>query len=245
MNYKAYLMNLDQATHRLEYMKKQLDPTGVQYERWPSVDGTKINITYYNTTYSGQYLQDQKIRTPKKTEVKIHCNNNLSTEFYIYSKIFGFVPGELGRYCTDISIWQDAMNNGYKTIVVFEDDFKIKRINKFKSELELFIGELPANYDVAYFGFDGGPVEHVPGTKCVKALKKNFGAWGAPAMIISEKGIKKLLNAGSYDSPIDLFYLDHNYNKLPMANGEYLEVYGSCYGNELMRGVLQSEMIRY
>lgn len=42
MEFKTYVINMDNAPDRMEYMSRQLDPLGIDYERLPAVNGDRL-----------------------------------------------------------------------------------------------------------------------------------------------------------------------------------------------------------
>lgn len=57
--------------------------------------------------------------------------------------------GELGLIETNINIIKDAIENGYKSVLIFEDDvYFTDEINK----LEEYMDALPSDWDMIYFG---------------------------------------------------------------------------------------------
>jgi GR25 family glycosyltransferase involved in LPS biosynthesis len=56
--------------------------------------------------------------------------------------------GALGCYLSHVSIWQDAKSNGYKNILIFEDDISFQ--NNFIEEFKKRIEYIPKDYDIFF-----------------------------------------------------------------------------------------------
>jgi GR25 family glycosyltransferase involved in LPS biosynthesis len=59
-------------------------------------------------------------------------------------------PGQIGCALSHIKIWEDAIKNNYKNIIVFEDDAVIPK--DFWNKFNKSYNELPANYDMLLLG---------------------------------------------------------------------------------------------
>jgi len=131
-----------------------------------------------------------------------------------------YIPIEIQKYGTNgmigcglshIFIWQDAIKKNYKNILVLEDD--IYFTDDFNEYLDNVIEELPKDYDILYLGYKD--------TICEAPIYSNFNYIYKPefpllthAMIISNKGLKKLLNLiRKIDHHID-WLIAYNINKL-------------------------------
>ena len=131
-----------------------------------------------------------------------------------------YVPEEIQKYGSDgmigcglshLFIWQDAIKKNYKNILVLEDD--VKFTYDFNKYLTNIMKELPDDYDILYLGY----VE----TLCRKPTDSSFNyihkpifPLGTHAMIISNKGLNKLLKIiTKIDDHIDQL-IAHNIHKL-------------------------------
>ena len=118
--------------------------------------------------------------------------------------------GELGLWCSNIMIWQDAVIHNYNNIIIIEDDIKIIKPESFKKQLENFLSNIPKTYDLAYIGLN--PPKNKNETSVKSYIQKFFNkknSYGSFATAFSYKALDKLLSFDCYDNPIDLFYLKH------------------------------------
>lgn len=244
---EAYVINIDSAQERWKSVSNELNEAGVKYKRISATTGYNILLTdAVGTLITGQDIQKKAIKL--KELYQVNCNSGKEKIIYeVENRNLGFVPGELGLICSNMRIWQDALANNYKNIVVFEDDIKIKRPKLFLKELNQFIEELPKTYDVAFYGtvYKRGESTKIKGTKCVYRPGEDYNGYGAEIMIFSEKGMKKLLKNNKYNYHIDLFYFIHNIGREKLENGDYLETYHSCYTDEFRIEPFKSTIKRY
>lgn len=108
-------------------IKSSLDKEGIKHVRFSAVDGYKIKIRRENgEIFTGLDLKNgKKFRFGEKYTV--YCPNVSLTYKYSPSKeIRQLTAGELGIYCSHVEIWQDIMNNKYRSALVLEDDAKIE-----------------------------------------------------------------------------------------------------------------------
>jgi hypothetical protein len=87
-------------------------------------------------------------------------------------------------------IWQDAIKKNYKNILVLEDD--VQFTDDFNEYLENVMEELPKDYDILYLGYFEKSC-FTPKNNNFNYLYKPDFLYGTHAMIISNKGLKKLL----------------------------------------------------
>ena len=111
-----------------------------------------------------------------------------------------YIPKEIQKYGTDgmigcglshLFIWQDAVKKNYKNILVLEDDVYFS--DDFNKYLENVMEELPKDYDILYLGYKDSICEAKKDTSFNYIYKPEFPLL-THAMIISNKGLKKLLN---------------------------------------------------
>jgi GR25 family glycosyltransferase involved in LPS biosynthesis len=131
-----------------------------------------------------------------------------------------YVPEETQKYGTDgmigcglshLFVWQDAIKKNYKNILVLEDD--VHFTDDFNEYLDNIMEELPKDYDILYLGYSE--------LLCRKQTNSSFNyihkpifPFGTHAMIISNKGLKKLLKIiTKIDEHIDR-KIANNINKL-------------------------------
>lgn len=228
---KFYVVNLDQSQDRLTKVSAELNKAGVNFERFSAINGDNILINDIdnNRTFLGKDLQDSYL-TQRFSNYKITCNpeSNNSFSFNFIDKSY-HVKGELGLWCSNLLIWQDALDKNYQNIIILEDDVQPLSL-KFKAEIDLFLTALPYDYDVAFLDFAPrkGNLNPLPGNPYVLEPSSNFIGWGTSAVMISNQGLRKLVSYGNYSKAIDLFYWDKfkNNNLDVTENSEqFLNIY--------------------
>ena len=121
--------------------------------------------------------------------------NNLSKE--ILDK---YIPKEIQEYGTNgligcglshLFIWKDAINKNYKNILVLEDD--ITFTDDFNEYFINVIKEVPEDYDILYLGYKD-IICNPPKDCSYNHIYKPIFPLQTHAMIISNKGLKKLVN---------------------------------------------------
>ena len=229
----AYVINLDIATDRWEKMSFQLDSSNIKYKRFKAVEGKDILLknAANNLTFYGTELMSKSLNSSTNDLHQISCNpKNTNPVMFNYSGQLLKKPGELGLWCSNIMIWQDALRNNYKNIIIFEDDIKIKSKN-VNQEINHFIEYLPKTYDLGYLDLKprNGSMYSLPGNKYVNGFDENFFSWGTHAVAFSKKAMKRLLSFSVYTGAIDIFYWLYSKNKNPnnINNPLLLETYSS------------------
>jgi len=111
-----------------------------------------------------------------------------------------YIPKEIQKYRTNgmigcglshLFVWKDAINKNYKNIVVFEDD--ISFTDDFNEYFLNVIKEVPEDYDILYLGYKDTICD--PPEDCsYNYVYKPYFPLHTHAMIISNKGLKKLVN---------------------------------------------------
>ena len=178
---KVYVINLKHRDDRLNKMDKMLNSIGgkfSEYERFEAVNGKLITEEEKNSLLS---LKSKRIY-------------NNPTSFKDIRTL-----GAIGCYKSHIGVWELALENGEKEIMVLEDDIKLK-LDVVK--LKEYIITRPDDYDICYLDWYG-LYGHSSSKEYNSYWDKNnsdeisyFSAY-----MISEKGMKKLLK-GIY--PIEL-----------------------------------------
>ena len=245
----VYLINRDIATKRLASASGQLDAAGIEFERFAAVNGADVEIikAVNNQSYSGRWYQDNKIKTELNVLYDINCNSAKYPDFsyQIYSKFYSFVAGELGLWCSNLALWQDALAHNYKTIVVFQDDIKILNPKKFNDQLNNFISQLPASFDIAFIDIQ---MKGVALTKMVNPfvdkMADNCGrAVGAWAMVYNAKALEKVHNFSPFVGNDDRVFINHRARVKEKTTDHNFEVYISSV--DMIDVMGQSEMGRF
>jgi GR25 family glycosyltransferase involved in LPS biosynthesis len=111
-----------------------------------------------------------------------------------------YIPEEIQKYGTNgmigcglshLFIWQDAIKKNYKNILVLEDDVYFS--NDFNKYLHNIMEEVPKDYDILYLGYKDSICEAPKDCSFNYIYKPTFPLL-THAMIISNKGLNKLLN---------------------------------------------------
>ena len=111
-----------------------------------------------------------------------------------------YIPKEIQKYGTDgmigcglshLFIWQDAIQKNYKNILVFEDDIYFSP--NFNEYVKNVMEELPKDYDILYLGYKDLFRCEPPKDVSFNYIYKPYYPLLTHAMIISNKGLKKLI----------------------------------------------------
>jgi glycosyl transferase family 25 len=180
----VYLINMDKDTKRLIKVTKECKKFNINFERFCGVNPLKLSKKELNK-YVTQTCQNI-------------CPN-----------------GIIGCGVSHMKIYEDALKNNYKNILVLEDD--VYFCDELYEELDKAMSELPEDYDILYLGcFGWCDKKQVYNmdlyyllfyflSKCKSECKNKKImnnkyihvpeiALTAHAMIISNKGCRKLLN---------------------------------------------------
>lgn len=110
---------------------------------------------------------------------------------YIPKEIQKYGPdGMIGCGLSHLFIWQDAVNKNYKNILVLEDD--VYFTDDFNEYLKNVMEEVPDDYDILYLGYKDS-ICKAPKDDNFNYIYKPIFPLLTHAMIISNKGLKKLL----------------------------------------------------
>ena len=243
----VYLINRDIATQRLASSSGQLNAAGIEFERFEAVNGVDIEIinAVNNQSYSGQWYQDNKIKTERNVLYDINCNSAKYQDisYQISSNHYNFVAGELGLWCSNLALWQDALAHNYKTIVVFQDDIKILNPKKFNDQLNNYISYLPSSFDVAFIDleFYHGKTKKV--NKYVSKMEDKSHAYGAWAVVYNAKALEKVHNFSPFFNGDDMVFIKNRAREKQKTTDHNFEVYLS---SENMIDIMgESEMGRF
>lgn len=240
---KFYVINLEKDVDRREAVEKTLDDAGVNnYQIFPATNGMAIQIKDLQSgmSFSGEDLKNGNLSIKKGLKYHITCD---SKKDFVQFDFIGFISsnkktassGEIGLWCSIKRIWQDAQNNQYDRIIVFEDD--IVAPNNFKTKLDLFTSHLPKTTDAAYLDYrlkTKGEINKI--NEYVHSFTPKTAGYATWAMLFTAKGIAKLQALPEYTLPLDKFYWCYSNGNLsykgvdeaickPYIN--YLEFYAS------------------
>ncbi len=218
---KIYVINLDRSPKRLEHMKNTLDPLGlpVKFEKFKAIDGRDLFFTNVDTniTLKGQEVYEKQIWLRK--HFKIDCSAEDSITLNIDQTEYNpRVTGDAGAICSHRAVWIDAVKNGYKNTLIFEDD--IKAVPGFKNRFERVLSYVPKDYELLYFNMTNLGGTFRSESEYLKPLmnfyelharnifwrqaRKNFG--GAKSYVVTPEGAKKLLACDLWKSPTETTY---------------------------------------
>ena len=239
---KIYVINLERSVKRREDMIKQLDAAGIKYEIFNAVDGYKVKIKNLKTNeeFSGQDIRNGTAKIEKSLMYIITCDpeNESPAQFYYSGSTKnslnrGASAGELGVLCSNFLIWK-GIEKHHKKAIIFEDDLVFKK--NFKLNLEKFIAHVPETFDLAFIDLNQykGTQYHLIGNEYVNSFGKGSGAWGAYAVMYSNKAVKTLLSSPCYSYTVDDFFwsvISNDVYKLPECIDQplFLEAYASSY----------------
>jgi GR25 family glycosyltransferase involved in LPS biosynthesis len=221
----AYIINLDRSLERWNSISESFDKLKLPYQRFGAIDGYNVNLTDITTNinFSGMDLANNSSLLDPSKVYRINCNENLQFHYY---PITVKTAGEIGVWCSHMLIWHDIVLNGYENALIFEDDVTVKASNITK-KINKFIIDLPETYDIAYLSVHQIQGYKIPLTHAHHISKFSDNAlWdGAHALLISNKGAKKLISDNMYFLALD-YYIYNVVKKIIPRNFE-LEIYRS------------------
>ena len=100
--------------------------------------------------------------------------------------------GLVGCAISHMKIYEDALKNNYKNILVLEDD--VHFTDTFNEYIINALEEIPNDYDILYLGYKDLYSCEAPKDSSFNYIYKPYFPLLTHAMIISNKGLKKLLN---------------------------------------------------
>jgi GR25 family glycosyltransferase involved in LPS biosynthesis len=229
-----YVINLDQRPEKLRSTLDQLTPYGIYPCRFSAVNGWELTSdTLADVGLQPPFGLTERIMGTYYDE-KLEPNHEIIEDPDRTYFCHCMSRGAIGIALSHISILQDALDSGYETIWVMEDDIQVVRdprilstvIEKLDAEVGkdnwdiLFtdkdIRDVNGNYIPVYFA--GRRPDYLNFTKENNySLKNPVGEFikigarsGAHSMIIRRSGIQKLLrffNAHQIFFPYDMEYI--------------------------------------
>lgn len=170
-----YVINMDKDINRLDKVKKECDKFNIKFERFPGINPNTLS-------------EDEKNKY-----ITIFCQKYCTN-------------GMIGCGLSHFKIYEDVINNNYNNVLILEDDIYFEE--DFHYILNNALGELPNDYDILYIGSFGLSNQDTynnynylfkilsnkkTDTNIFKNICKPEFPLGTHAMIISNKGCKKLL----------------------------------------------------
>ncbi|MCL4135107.1 UNVERIFIED_CONTAM: hypothetical protein GTU68_016328 [Idotea baltica] len=125
-----YLINLVRRPDRRERMLWSFDELGIEAEIFDAVDGKRMNVSYLEDLGVKQ-LDNYKDPWSKRD----------------------MTYGEIGCFLSHYYLWEDIVKNGYKEVLVFEDDIRFEPFftNKLSYMMDQ-ISQLNLKWDFIYLG---------------------------------------------------------------------------------------------
>jgi len=160
----------------------------------------------------------------------IECNSSKYKDinYDLLSPWYPFVSGELGLWCSNLALWQDALSNNYKRIVVFQDDIKILNTEKFNDQLNNFISHLPTTFDIAFIDMAMESAKARRVNEYVSKFEDGGYAYGAWAVVYSEKALRKMPNFAPYRDNDDMIFFRYRAHENDKTTDFNFEVYISA-----------------
>jgi GR25 family glycosyltransferase involved in LPS biosynthesis len=128
-----------------------------------------------------------------------------------FIKDHGLNPGQIGCALSHIKIWEDAINNNYNNIIIFEDDAVIPE--DFLDRFNEAYNELPNDWDILLLGGVKLGGKKYNNLKHILKPKKGSVNLGTSSMLLNIKFINKLLDNLKINKPIDNYIRDNYYYK--------------------------------
>lgn len=216
----TYLINLDFRPERLERSLKLLAPYGVIPRRFSAVCGKDLSLSVINDCgipYSDKFPENFPLMFyTEEYPYGYRTNQRLLPGQPCFS--IETNRGAIGCALSHLSVIKDAYDSGYQRIMVLEDDFEICRdlreIPELIEELESYVGK---DWDIFFTDPDfkhNATRQRIPW--CPQAYRPDFepshperffkktwlnshifrtgGRHGAWSMVISRRGMERLLN---------------------------------------------------
>ncbi len=241
-----YMINLDKRPEKFNQSLSQLSPYGIIPYRFSAVNGwdlsskalNSLGITFMPWMTKG--IMGTCYLPQNKGEYNHELIEKIGRNYYSHC----LSRGAIGIVLSHLSILQDALDSGYKTIWVMEDDIEVfkdpNKLTTLLKKLDALVGK--DNWDVLFTDPDTKRAngEYIPCNGYAKRpnfepkyterfamrndVSKDFrkvGArYGAYSMIIRKSGMKKILNFIKENGiflPYDMeFYLPNNINLYTM-----------------------------
>jgi len=229
-----YTINLDQRPEKFRKCTEQLHPYGIYPYRFSAVNGWELSL---------ETINDVGVKFEKGMSGGFWGTSYLDETFMPHHEIIQNIGqvyfchcmgrGPIGIVLSHLSILQDALDSGYETIWVMEDDIEIvedpRKLSDLIEQMDKKIGK--NNWDILFTDRDtkNQNGEYVPCKGYARSLnfkpsnpnkfsiEKNVGStfryigarYGAYSMIVRRSGIKKILQyAKTYNIflPYDMFF---------------------------------------
>lgn len=222
---KIYVVNMAHSTAEKEKISNHLNSRRIEWQLWRGTDGYKGEPLNFYEKYSKKPLGKLK-RYPDMNEREIWRKKH-----YIES------PGAIGYIYTYSGIIRDAINRGYKKILILEDDIILD--NDFEVKFSKFMKAISSDWKVVQLGasqYDWSSVNDEEAKKAGFYYPKRIHTCGSFAIGLNLDVLNNLDEAiNCFESPFDLLPLGEIYDK-------YKERCFVCYPNIVMPDVTTSNI---
>lgn len=178
---KTYLINLDRNADRLESASRELRAQGIDFERFPAVDGSVL-------------ADDERKRVLARFHARMARHNPLT-------------KGELGCALSHAAIWRKMIEEDVAVALVVEDDVQFS--DRFGRALERVTESMDVTRPQVYLFFDGGlnrftgsdddpeSIDHLTGARLRRV-------WCSEAYVVTLPAARNMLRANyPVVTPID------------------------------------------
>ncbi len=209
---KIQVMNVDSSIGRWRDISKDLNETGVKYERSSAIVGKQVQLINLsnNETFVGEDLKLQPHLLQKNITYQIICPSDLSetVQFKYNTKEDLLVSGEIGIYCTIKVLIKKFSESNCSTLTILEDDFK-PAIKTFSHKLDSLHENIPKDAAVVYIDVRIAKGHKIPLYKDSVISKFSYKAnyWGTQAWIITKLGAKIFNSIDMFHTTIDNYLL--------------------------------------
>jgi phosphorylcholine metabolism protein LicD/GR25 family glycosyltransferase involved in LPS biosynthesis len=191
-----YILTLERS-NREEKMKKRLKAAGISnYQIFYGFDAMLSNIPYIKEIREAHSIED------KQKYIKLMNDELVKKGVLTKNREMGDLrPGQVGYILSIYSLLEDAYNNKYENILIFEDDVHFKN---FHIMFPKFYKNVPNDYDIIYLDvnvltFKKGNWKKTKVNKNVCTLTRSkqfnnneFGIGGTYAISFSKKMIERI-----------------------------------------------------
>lgn len=159
--------------------------------------------TYFDKVY---YINlDKRVDRKQECETELLKHNiiaervsavdaNTLTNYSLYPQRY-FKRGNYGLLLTNIRIFEEAVKQGYKSIVILEDDAMF--IENFNDYFEIIYPQVPEDWDILYLGAN----HQKPPTLVAENVGKCIETWTTHAIVFKQSSYQIILE--------ELYRLEH------------------------------------
>lgn len=223
---KVYIINLDGQAQRYQNTIKVLSQLEIpaSYKRFPAINGRKVRLIGNDSVMIlGDVLTNIE---------SVHGTFNLDYDGELKDSFITLngrscdirFPGEIGCYCSHREVWNDILKNGYKRVLVLEDDVCFRR--QSRGILDLALKNIPEPYDFLYLKaiiHEENTVDQSTKHLCFRKILKHTSS--LEAYIMTDRAAEVLLaHTNDYTKPIDILVSDVIEKHLITAYSTYPQI---------------------